>query len=251
VWSYPNLQGHYVATATDQGVRQQTTPIAYDPWGAEIPAQPPVHNSDGPADFGPYGTAGKLEEHGIPNPIVLMGARPYSPSAGRFLSVDPVHGGCANNYTYGFGNPIDHPDLTGRNACVEAESGFSFLDGLATFAEVFCKLASISDLTPAGLGGIAFSAGCDAVQEALQKAADSQDGTDKAQLQSQVNGTISSTSGSSLTDADRELLARAYAAEVLPYDNRVGSAYQIGQQQYYIDCWKSGYLPYPGSRGDA
>ena len=45
--------------------------------------------------------------------LVLMGARPYDPSTGRFLSVDPVDGGSLNNYDYAGQDPVDNYDLSG------------------------------------------------------------------------------------------------------------------------------------------
>ncbi len=53
---------------------------------------------------------------------VPMGARPYTASTARFLTVDPIHGGCANHYVYGFGDPINAQVLTGKrtgNLCSE------------------------------------------------------------------------------------------------------------------------------------
>jgi hypothetical protein len=44
-----------------------------------------------------------------------MGARPYLPDLGRFLSADPVEGGCANDYEYVFGDPANSTDLDGRS----------------------------------------------------------------------------------------------------------------------------------------
>ena len=44
-----------------------------------------------------------------------MGARPYDPSLGRFLSVDPVDGGSLNNYDYAAQDPINAYDLKGTN----------------------------------------------------------------------------------------------------------------------------------------
>jgi len=42
-----------------------------------------------------------------------MGARPYNPTTGRFLSVDPIPNGSLNNYDYAGQNPINGYDLSG------------------------------------------------------------------------------------------------------------------------------------------
>lgn len=126
-WSYPSLRGHHVATATGDGTRQGT-PTTYDPWGAEYPARTPatfIDNSAGDADYGAYGANGKLEEHAVGNPIIHMGARAFSPTHGRFLSVDPIEGGCANAYVYVHGDPLNFSDLSGRAEALSCW-GFTF-----------------------------------------------------------------------------------------------------------------------------
>ena len=45
--------------------------------------------------------------------LIRMGVRLYDPSMGRFLSVDPIEGGCANDYNY-VTDPINHFDLSGE-----------------------------------------------------------------------------------------------------------------------------------------
>jgi len=44
--------------------------------------------------------------------LILMGARQYNPTTGRFLTTDPVPGGNANTYTYPT-DPVNALDLTG------------------------------------------------------------------------------------------------------------------------------------------
>jgi RHS repeat-associated protein len=47
---------------------------------------------------------------------IEMGARPYVPGLGRFLQVDPIEGGSANDYEYSKGDCINNYDLDGRHA---------------------------------------------------------------------------------------------------------------------------------------
>jgi RHS repeat-associated protein len=109
-WSFPNLHGHVTATSNDNGDR--LTSVVNDPWGVAL--NPAPNNVSGTADLGAYGGNGKLTESTTTKAVTHMGARPYTASTARFLTVDPIHGGCANHYVYGFGDPINAQDLTGK-----------------------------------------------------------------------------------------------------------------------------------------
>jgi hypothetical protein len=51
-----------------------------------------------------------------------MGVRLYDPALGRFLEVDPVEGGSANDYDYAWQDPINNFDLAGTRYC-EGDQG--------------------------------------------------------------------------------------------------------------------------------
>jgi RHS repeat-associated protein len=118
-WSYPDLQGDITATTNGSGTLSGT-PVTYDPWGSLYPkTQTAPANTNSGASYGAYGGDGKLQQNGIGDTLVFLGARALDPSQGRFLSVDPIDGGCANEYVYVFGDPINGSDLSGKDDCPE------------------------------------------------------------------------------------------------------------------------------------
>jgi len=101
---YFNGHGDLAAEATDQGVR--TTAFTYDAFGAPKQTQPTnkaIERFTGRWDKKLDTSSGLIE----------MGVRPYDPSLGRFLAVDPVEGGSLNAYDYANQDPINNYDLTG------------------------------------------------------------------------------------------------------------------------------------------
>lgn len=113
VWSYPNTHGDMVATVNQAGVKQGATRV-YDPYGNTLAGGVP-DNSTGSFDYGWLGQHQRpLEHEPTLQPVIEMGARQYSPLVGRFLEVDPVEGGSANDYDYVSGDPVNTFDLDGE-----------------------------------------------------------------------------------------------------------------------------------------
>ena len=112
VWSYPNLHGDVVVTTDAAGAKQGVT-RTYDPYG-NTTGQSLVDNSAGHLDYGWLGEHQRPVEHetGLAQTIE-MGARQYDPDLGRFLEVDPIEGGSANDYDYVNADPINGLDLDG------------------------------------------------------------------------------------------------------------------------------------------
>lgn len=60
-----------------------------------------------------YGYLGAFQKQTDPTGIIVMGARGYQPTTGRFLQRDPIEGGCANDYVY-VNDPVNELDLDGQ-----------------------------------------------------------------------------------------------------------------------------------------
>jgi len=111
VWSYPKIHGDVMATADAAGTKQGPT-LTYDPYGQASAGIP--DNSDGNFDYGWLGRHQRGTEHAGGIATIEMGARQYVPGLGRFLEVDPVEGGSANDYEYCSADPVNCLDLDGE-----------------------------------------------------------------------------------------------------------------------------------------
>ncbi|HVE67788.1 MAG TPA: RHS repeat-associated core domain-containing protein [Solirubrobacteraceae bacterium] len=102
----PNLHGDIIATASpDSNFPTLLTTARYDEFGTPEPGTAPAR----------YGWVGaKRRATSQPTGVVLMGQRVYEPRIGRFLQVDPVSGGSANDYDYVNQDPQNQFDLTGQ-----------------------------------------------------------------------------------------------------------------------------------------
>ncbi|MEU6584009.1 PA14 domain-containing protein [Nocardia sp. NPDC046763] len=125
-WSYPNLHGDILFTADGSATRSAQIYL-YDPYGQNIdPATgamgdiPVPATAQGGMDFGWLGQYERPIEHLGGVQAIEMGARTYLPILGRFLQVDPVPGGSANDYDYVSGDPINHQDLKGTDEVADA-----------------------------------------------------------------------------------------------------------------------------------
>ncbi|WP_198407103.1 PA14 domain-containing protein [Nocardia terpenica] len=119
-WSYPNIHGDVLFTADGDAAR--SAPIyLYDPYGQNIDPGtgtigdiPIPSTAEGGMDFGWLGQHELPVEHLGGVQAIEMGARTYLPILGRFLQVDPVASGSANDYDYVNADPINTFDLTGQ-----------------------------------------------------------------------------------------------------------------------------------------
>ncbi|MCC8244972.1 RHS repeat-associated core domain-containing protein [Saccharothrix luteola] len=116
-FDYPTVRGDLVLTTGADGKRVGEL-RQYNPFGEAVGTADAndglPDNQPGHMDYGWLGQHQRPHEHAGALSIVQMGARPYSPLLGRFLSVDPEEGGSANDYDYVNGDPVNTSDLDGR-----------------------------------------------------------------------------------------------------------------------------------------
>jgi RHS repeat-associated protein len=105
-WQLVNLHGDVATTSTDNSTL--TTPdgptLDADEYGNP--------RSTTTARYGWLG--GKQRSTDTLAGLILMGARLYNPTLGRFLQTDPEPGGSCNDYDYTCADPINAYDLDGR-----------------------------------------------------------------------------------------------------------------------------------------
>ncbi|MFJ7205993.1 PA14 domain-containing protein [Streptomyces sp. NPDC098789] len=118
-WSYPNIHGDVLFTADGAATRTGDIHL-YDPFGQNIDPTtgaftdiPIPSTAAGGMDFGWLGQHERPVEHLAGQQAIEMGARVYLPVLGRFLQIDPVPGGSANDYDYVDADPVNGLDLAG------------------------------------------------------------------------------------------------------------------------------------------
>ena len=104
---YLYYSGHGDLAAEANSLGKRTALYSYDPFGATSQTTLPG-NSTAERFTGRWN-----KQLDTASGLIEMGARPYDPQLGRFLSVDPIEGGALNNYDYAAQDPLNSYDLDG------------------------------------------------------------------------------------------------------------------------------------------
>ncbi len=119
-WQYSNIHGDVIAQADQSGNKIGST-VHYEPFGQAVTAA--ADDLRGNFDYGWLGQKQRGTEHEGSLNVIEMGARQYAPGLGRFLEVDPVEGGSANDYDYCDADPINCNDVSGNASRVARYAG--------------------------------------------------------------------------------------------------------------------------------
>lgn len=103
------VDGNGANTSTSNG---SANSFSYDPFGNPIPGSQNPQNFDN-GSLGWEGSHQKISETSLSLDPMVMGARIYLPTIGRFTSMDPVDNGNANDYVYP-NDPVNGSDLNGQ-----------------------------------------------------------------------------------------------------------------------------------------
>ena len=199
-WDCPTVRGDF-SLSTDATGKQFGALRSFSPFGEPLAADGTVDpqavpdNLPGKMDYGWLGQYQRPYEHAGSLSLIEMGARPYSPLLGRFLSVDPVEGGSANDYDYVFSNPINSTDTAGTwwgsDLFHKAVSVVS--NNWRTIATVAVVVAGAAGAIACGVSvvcGIAVGAAAAFANYAVNNAGTSNWSWKKAALQTVVGGVM-------------------------------------------------------------